>query len=81
MNLVISNQEMRQLLLRKTVWENMIPAIKVTRFCESRVERVISHLAVCYLHQPSQVVVRSFTTLKTKINTLYVNMYLKDFYF
>ena len=48
------------------LWENMIPAIKVTSVYESRVERVVSHLAVCYLHQPSQMVVRSFTILKTK---------------
>lgn len=46
MNLAISNQEMRQLILRKTMWENMIVGIKVTSFSGSRVKRVISHLAV-----------------------------------
>lgn len=46
MNLVISNQETGQVILRKTMWENMILGVKVTSFYESTVERVISHLSV-----------------------------------
>lgn len=45
MNLVISNQKMKQLALRKTMWENVIGGIQVTSFYESGVKRVISHLA------------------------------------
>ena len=49
MKLVIGNQEMGQLLLRKLMWENMILGIKVTSFYESRVRRVTSHLSVSHI--------------------------------
>lgn len=69
MNVVISNQETGQLILRKTMWENMIPGTKVPSFSESRVKKVMSHLSV---FQSFQMVVRPVAlSLNTKDKNKY----------
>ena len=53
MNLVISNQEMGQLILRKIMWENMIIGIKVTCFYKSRVKGLlVTYLSFSYICLP-----------------------------
>lgn len=49
-NLLISYQEMGQLILRKTMWENRILGIKDTSFYELRVKGLlVTHLPFSHI--------------------------------